>query len=174
MNGVLSHSTYLEYLEPIFKNGIKKPRETGNSNWDWFFPTDRISFSCNPDLDLESENTYLSGWNNDINLVLDPKYISENKDEFKCYITKSEEVIDYANRQGMEVIDLEVPRFNFNEVVSFENIPVEGIHSLFLDSRFNTILSLETEEFQKIKSILPAHMGLYTKQTDDSFYRRIK
>jgi hypothetical protein len=156
---LLTHATNIQLLERIFKEGLRLPEETGICNWeDLSFP-DRIStmFSIKRS-PPKHKLTFISPlWHvGDAHIIISPEYILEHIDELKYYSSDKQELFSFAQAHGIkqtEQTNIHAPK---QEVVCYNNIPVEAFSTILLNKE-------TANQAEKIKEILPNHMNLYTR-----------
>ncbi len=167
---ILTHATKNEYVPLILKEGLKLPAETGNCNWPEYSASDRISFLLHPE---ETPFPKTSIGFNDFwygertGFFVDPDYLKDNLNNFEAEPAREDIFQTFIKELGIRTIKNPTKHEVPNEVVSFANIPVEGLYALFHQSDSKS-------EINEIQKQAPAHIRLYSKQTDDLFYRRMK
>jgi hypothetical protein len=164
---ILTHSTKTKHLDTILVEGLRLPEETGICNWKQYSEQDRISFLYQTNTLPFEKLVNIRTWDDcTYTVVLDPKFISQNVEQFKYYSCEFMAIGTYAEELKMKDANYKKNDI-LNEVVSFENIPVDAFHSLFIPP-------LSTQEINQIEKKVPKHMQIYHNFEHTNYHQRIR
>ncbi len=161
---ILTHMTEVISVLPILSEGLRLPSETGNKNY-FESSNDRICFAYWEEKFPMPKKANVDFWGGSTGFVLDNNYIKENSELFKYsgYESMAEK---FAQELGIERNPYRKSTDYFREFISFQNIPVEALHSLLIHNQ-------SPDAINQIGEHLPSHMQLYLKKNVFE-YRRIK
>ncbi len=164
---ILTHATKAKHLDSILVKGLKLPKQTSNCNWERYSKQDRISLLYQTNQIPFEKLVNIRAWEDcNYTIVLDPKFISQNVEQFRYHSCDYMAIGTYAEELKMKEADHN-PFAVLNEVISLKNIPADALHSLFTPP-------LSTQEINQIEKKVPKHIQIYRNFEHTNYHKRIR